>query len=139
MKAKYLPSIDEHLSWIKSLAYNMARKTVDPSIGWQDLQQEGLLAVHKALQKGTPHIAYLKVRARGAMMDAMRKIHFLPSNRVKLIRQVEKAQEQFGNVKLYTKQTAFTTSSNVCPVCRSANGLINLITSRAFLGCGSAS
>ncbi len=97
MKAKYLPSIDDHLGWIKSLAYNMARKTVDPSIGWQDLQQEGLLAVYRALQKGTPHIAYLKVRARGAMMDAMRKIHFLPSNRVKLIRQVEKAQAEFGN------------------------------------------
>ncbi len=98
MKAKYLPSIDDHLDWIKSLARNVSRKTVDPSIGWEDLQQEGLIAVCEALRKGRPHVAFLKMKARWAMMDAMRRTNFLPSNRVRLIREVEKAQVEFGNV-----------------------------------------
>lgn len=90
MKVKSLPSFDEHIPWVKGLAYKLSAKALDPSIDSSDLIQEGLLAVHESIENGKGSVGYLKVRAWGAMMTAIVRTDFVSST---MRGRIKKAQE----------------------------------------------
>lgn len=75
---------------------SMARKAIDPSIGAEDLEQEALFAVYESLKNGVDNRAYLRIRAKGAMIDAIRRTDFVSSSERNRIQEIQKFSLKFA-------------------------------------------
>ena len=86
--------VREYLPVIKRLALDLKR-SLPPNVEVDDLIQEGVLALLSSLErydpkKGSLH-GYVMARIKGAMLDYLRKIDWLPRNLRKHIKEVENA------------------------------------------------
>ena len=86
--------VKEYLPVIKRLALDLKR-SLPPNVEVDDLIQEGVLALLSSLErydpkKGPLH-GYVMTRIKGAMLDYLRKLDWLPRNLRKHMKEVESA------------------------------------------------
>jgi len=84
----------EYLPRIKRIAYDL-KYNLPPNVEVDDLVQEGVLALLSSLDRYDPKkgslSSFVMKRIRGAMLDYLRKIDWLPRNLRKSIKDVENA------------------------------------------------
>jgi RNA polymerase sigma factor for flagellar operon FliA len=86
---------------IRKLAYDLA-KSLPPSVEVEDLIQEGVVGLLGALERFDPsrHVklsTYVVTRIRGAMLDYLRSIDWMPRTLRKKLKAVERARMKFIN------------------------------------------
>jgi len=86
---------------IRKLAYDLA-KSLPPSVEVEDLIQEGVVGLLGAIERFDPsrHVklsTYVVTRIRGAMLDYLRSIDWMPRTLRKKLKAVEKARMKFIN------------------------------------------
>ncbi len=86
---------------IRKLAYDLA-KSLPPSVEIEDLIQEGVVGLLGALERFDPsrHVklsTYVVTRIRGAMLDYLRSIDWMPRTLRKKLKAVEQARMKFIN------------------------------------------
>ncbi len=86
---------------IKKLAYDLA-KSLPPSVEVDDLIQEGVVGLLGAIERFDPSrnvklSTYVVTRIRGAMLDYLRSIDWMPRTLRKKLKAVERARMKFIN------------------------------------------
>ena len=86
--------VKEYLPIIKRIALDL-KQGLPPSVEVDDLIQEGVLALLSSLERYNPKKGslqnYVMIRIKGAMLDYLRKLDWLPRNLRKHIKDVEEA------------------------------------------------
>ena len=92
--------VKEYLPVIKRIALDL-KQGLPPNVEVDDLIQEGVLALLSSLErydpkKGSLH-NYVMIRIKGAMLDYLRKLDWLPRNLRRHIKDVEEAMIEIEN------------------------------------------
>ncbi len=86
--------VKEYLPIIKRIALDL-KQGLPPSVEVDDLIQEGVLALLSSLERYNPKKGalhnYVMIRIKGAMLDYLRKLDWLPRNLRRHIKDVEEA------------------------------------------------
>jgi RNA polymerase sigma factor for flagellar operon FliA len=121
--------VKEYLPVIKRIALDL-KQNLPPNVEIDDLIQEGVLALLSSLErydprKGSLH-RYVTIRIKGAMLDYLRKLDWLPRNLRKHMKEVESAMieiESEGN-EITDEEIAKRTGLNVDTVKSVRNEMI---------------
>lgn len=86
---------------IRKLAYDLAR-SLPPSVEVEDLVQEGVIGLLGAIERFDPSknvklSTYVVTRIKGAMLDYLRSIDWMPRTLRKKLKDVERARSKFAN------------------------------------------